>query len=154
MVIETDFPCFQRIKSAVRIEISASKGQPQAFHAAKGGLQMGFKVESIMMITCHDPGRSQDIALRLGDRQNIRGFRSFSVLVRDTLAAFLRQRMAAIEIQVRQIQVRLDRLNTPLPDPLKTAVGTPFLEMIVDRLPAYLFFSPSVRVDAIGNCVH
>ena len=153
-VIEADFPCLQRIKSAVSIEISPSNRQSQAFHTAKGGLEVFFEVESIMMVARDEPSRSRDIALRISDRQDIRGLGSFSRLIRDTLAAFLRQSMAAIEIQVRQIEVLADRLNTLLPDPLKTAIGTPFLEMIVDRLPANLFFSPSFREGAIGNCVH
>jgi hypothetical protein len=76
------------------------------------------------------------------------------VLVSDTVTAFLCQPMAAIEIQLRQIEVILDRLDTLLPDPLQTAIGAPFLKVIVDRVPAKLFFSGSFREGASGNCVH
>lgn len=35
----------------------------------------------------------------------------------------------------------MDRLDTMLPDPLQTAVSTPFLPVIVDGLPTDFFFS-------------
>ena len=76
------------------------------------------------------------------------------MLISDTLASLFRQCVTAIEIQMRQIEVLADRLDTLLPDPLKTDIRTPFLEVIVDRLPANLFFSGSARAGAIGNSVH
>lgn len=154
MMIETDFARLERIKSAIGVEKSSRKGQSQALHRAKGVLEMRLEVESVMMVACDDPARSDDVALSIRDRQNIRRFRPFSVLVSDTLAAFLRQRMAAVEIQLRQIEVILDRLDTLLPDPLQTAIGAPFLKVIIDRLPAKFFFSGSFREGASGNCVH
>ncbi len=153
-VIETNLACFQRIKSAIGVEIGSGNRQSQVLHRAKSVLEVRFEVESIMMVARDDPGRSHHIALSIGDGQNVRGFGSFSRLISDTLAALLRLCVTAIEIQLRQIEVSLDRLDTLLPDPLQTAIGTPFLEVIVDRLPANLFFSGSARAGAIGNCAH
>ena len=154
VMIETNFPCFQRIKGAVGIEERSGNRQTEALHATKSVLKVGLEVESIMMVACHDPSRGHHVALRIRDRQNIRGFGAFSVLIRDTLAAFLRQRMTPIEIQMRQIEVWADRLDALLPDPLQTAVSAPLLEVIVNRLPANLFFSGSVREGAIGSSGH
>ena len=154
VVIETNFPRLKRIKGAVGVEESARNRQSQLLHPAKGILQMRLEVEGVMMVACDDPGRSHHIALCVGDGQDIRRFRSFSVLVGDTFAAFLRQRVTAIKVQMRQIEVFADRLNTLLPDPLQAAIGTPFLKVVVDRLPAYLFFSASLAEGAIGNCIH
>lgn len=154
MVIETNLARFERIKGAVRVEVSAGNRQAQAFHPLESRLQVGFEVESIVTVPRDHAGRSQHIALRVGDRQDVGGFRAFSVLVSDTFAAFLRQGMAALQIQVRRIKVRLGGLNTLLPNPLQAAIGTPFLEVIVDRLPAQLFFSGSFRDGAIGSSLH
>lgn len=153
-VIETDFTGLKRIKSTVGIEKSSGNQESQSLHAAKGTLEVGFQVEGVMMVACDDPGRSDDVALRLGDRQNIRSFRAFSVLISDTFATFFRQRVTPIKVQLRQIQLLLNGLDTLLPDPLETAIGAPFLKVIVDRLPANLFFSDSLASGAIGNCVH
>ena len=153
-VIETDFPCFQRIKSTVSVEECSGNRQTEALHGMKGVLKVRLEVESIMMVARDDPRRSHHVAQSIRDRQNIRGFRSFAMLISDTLAPFLRQSMAAIEIQMRQIEVVMYRLDTLLPDPLQTAIRTPFLEVIVDCLPANLFFSESARAGAIGNSVH
>lgn len=154
LMVETDFAGVQRIEGTVGIEIRTSKGQTQAFHVLESRLQMGFEVEGVMMVPRHNPGRSDDVAMSLGDGQDIRGLGAFSVLVGNTFTPFLRDGMAAIQVQARHLEVRADRLNTLLPDPLETAIGTPFLEMIVDGLPANLFFSGSVRAGAIGNCAH
>lgn len=154
LMIETDFAGFERIKGAIGIEVRSGNRQSQALHPGKGILEMPLEVESVMMVARDDPGRSHDKALRVRNRQNVRGFGAFSVLVSDTFAPFFRQRVTPIEIQFRQIEVGLERLDALLPDPLKTAIATPFLEVMVDRLPANLFFSGSARAGAIGNCVH
>ena len=153
-VIETDFAGFERVKSAVGVEIRSGNRQAQALHSLESSLKVRFEVERIMMVARHDPGRSQHIPLSVCNRQDIRGFGSFAMLISNTLAPFLRQSMAAIQVQLGQIEVITDRLDTLLPDPLQTAIGAPFLKVIVDRLPANLFFSPSFREGAIGNCVH
>ena len=154
VVIETDSARFQCIKSAVGIEERSGNRESKSLHGAEGTREVRVEVEGIVMIARHDPGRSHHIALRVGDGQNIRGFGAFSVLVRHTFAAFFRQRVTSIQVQVRQIEVFSNGRNTLLPNPLKTAVSAPFLEVIVDRLPAYLFFSGSFRDGAIGNCAH
>ena len=153
-VIETDFAGFERIKGAAGVEVGSGNRQSQALHATKGSLKVGFEVESIMMVACDNSGRSHHVAERVSNGQDIRGFGAFSVLVGDTFSAFLRQRMATIEIQLRQIEFSMDGLNTLLPNSLQTTVSAPFLKVIVDSLPAYLFFSGSFREGAIGNCVH
>lgn len=154
MVIEANLAGFERIKGAVGIEVSSGNRQAQALHALEGRLQVRFEVEGIMMVARDHAGRSQHVALRIRDRQDVGGFRALSVLVSDTFAAFLRQRMTAIQIQVGQIKVRSNGLNTLFPNPLQAAIGAPFLEVIVDRLPAQLFFSGSFRDGAIGSSLH
>lgn len=100
VVIEADFARFQGIKGTVGVEVSSGNRQAQVLHMLEGGLQMRFEVESIVMIACDDPRRSHYLPLRVGDGKDIGGFGTFSVLVGDTFAAFLRQRMATIEVQV------------------------------------------------------
>ena len=117
-MIEANLPSFQRIKSAVRIEVSASNRQSQALHLLESSLQVRLEVEGIMMVARDHPGGSQDIALRVGDGQNIRGFGAFSVLVSDTFAAFLGYRVTPVEVQLGQIEVFSNHLHALLPDPL------------------------------------
>jgi len=101
LMVETHLARVQRVKGTIGIEESTGNGQSQALHLAEGALQMGLEVESIVMIACDNPGRSDDVALGIRDRENIGGFRSFSVLVGDTLAPFLGDRMTAIQVQLR-----------------------------------------------------
>ena len=154
LVIETNLARIHGIKGTVGVEIRSGDGQAQAFHVLEGRLQVRFEVEGVMMVARHDPGRSDHVALSVGDGQNIGSFGPLALLVGDTFAAFLGYRVRAIEVQLRQIEGVLNDLNALFPDPLQTAIGTPLLEVIVDCLPTQLFFSGSLRDAAIGNCVH
>lgn len=101
MMVETDFTRFQRIESTVGVEIRPGEGQPQAFHVLESRLQMGFEVEGVVMVARHDPSRSDDEAVGVGDGQDIGGLGAFSVLVGNTFTAFLRDGMATIQVQAR-----------------------------------------------------
>lgn len=101
---------------------------------------MRLEVESVIMVARDDPSAGQHIALSVGDGQDIRGFSLLASLISHRLAAFLGDGMAAIQVQPRQVRIRLDRLNTVLPDLFQTPVGAPLLEVVVDRLPTDLFF--------------
>lgn len=154
MVIETDFASIKRIKGAVGVEKGTVNGQSQAFDGFESLLKVGFEVKGVMMVAGHDPRRSNHIALSVGNRQNIRGLGSFPALIRHAFAPFFRQRVTTVEIQLRQIELGSDGLDAVLPNPFQTAIRAPFAEVIIDRLPANLFFSGSSRVPAMGNCLH
>jgi hypothetical protein len=62
--------------------------------------------------------------------------------------------MAAIQVQLRQIRDGADGLDAGLPDSLQTPIGTPFLEVVVDRLLTDLFFSGWLASGASGSCAH
>lgn len=115
---------------------------------------MRFEVERIVMMTSDDPRRSQDIALRIGDRQNIAGFGSLTRLVTHALPAFLGDGMAAVQVQPRQIQFVLDGHDAVLPQSLEAPIPAPFLKMVVHGLPTDFLFFGSTGSAAMGNCAH
>lgn len=153
-MVEADFAGLAGIKGAVGIEERARNRQPAPFHGFEGGLQVGFEVKSIMMVASDDPSRGDDKAVGIGDRQNVGGLSPLAPLVGDTLAAFLRQRVAAVQVKLRQVEIGADGLDALPPDPFETAIAAPFAKVVVDRLPTDLFFSSSWRAAAIGNCAH
>lgn len=153
-VIEADFAPIARIESTVGVEKGTDKGQSQLFHLLEGGLKMDCQTKSIVMVARHYTRRGQYIPLAIGDGQDIAGWGALARLVGHAFTAFLGNRVAAIQVQLGQIQVRADRLNRVLPDALQTAVCTPFLPMVVDGLPTDLFFSGSDGWGATGSCAH
>ena len=153
-MIKTDFAGGTGIERAVRVEIGPSNRQAQALEVLEGRLQMRFQTKSVVVIACHDAGRSEDIPVAIGDGQHITGLGALARLVSDTFTAFFGYGVAAIEVQVRQIQILLDRVDALMPDALQTAIPAPLLKVVIDRLPTEFFFSGSSAAGAIGNCDH
>jgi hypothetical protein len=58
--------------------------------------------------------------------------------------------MTAIEVEVRQVQVVFDHLNTVLPDPLQAPISAPLAKVVVHRLPTDFLFVGSARSWSIG----
>lgn len=140
-VIEADFARLAGVEGAVGIENRSDHRQTPPFHGLEGRLEVDFQTKSIVSIAGHDARRGHHIPLTVGNGQNIAGFRPLAPLVSHALATFLGDSMAAIEVQLGQIEVRTDQLYTMLPNPLPTAIGAPCLPVMVDRLPTDLFFS-------------
>lgn len=115
---------------------------------------MGFEVEGIVMIASNDSGGRQDIALSIGDGQNVAGLGFFASLVRHRLAAFLGNRMTAIEVQLLQVKVNLNDFEAMLPDQLPTSISAPLAKVVVDRLPTDLPFFGSSGSASIRICAH
>lgn len=153
-VIEADFAPSAGIESTVGVEKSGNYRQSQSFQGLKGCLEMGFQTKGIMMVARHNARASHHITLTIGDGQNIAGFGALAPLIGHTLTAFLSDSMATIQVQLGQVEVITDRLDTVLPNLLQTAVGAPFLPVVVDRLPTDFFFSGSPGSAAMGSCAH
>ena len=153
-LIEAHFTGIPGIEGAVGIEPRPSKGQPQPVEGLESGLKRPLQTKGIMVIARHHARRGHHKAIGIGDRQEVAGFGAFARLVGHTFAAFLSKGVAAIQVQLRQIEFLSDRLDAVLPHPFEAAVGTPFLEVVVDRLPTNLFFSGWLASSATGSCVH
>ncbi len=154
LVAEADAASVAGIKGRIGVEVGPSKAQTQSLHRFEGGLQMGLEVEGVVMVARDDACGGQDIALAIGDRQNIGGLGLLASLISHRLTAFLGNRVTAIQIQLRQVKLVVDDLNTVFPNALQAPVGTPLLEVIVDRLPTDLFFAGSSGSGAMGSCAH
>ena len=115
---------------------------------------MGFEVEGIVMIASDDPGGGQDIALPIGDGQNVGGLGFLASLIGHRLAAFLGNRMTAIEVQLLQVKVNCNDFQAMLPNDLKTSISAPLAKVIVDRLPTDLPFFGSSGSVSIGTRAH
>jgi len=142
------------IKGAVSIEKRTRKLQPGPFHTLESGCQLRFEFEGILMIASDDGGGGNHKAMTLGDGQDIAGLRPLAVLIRHLLTAFFGQTMAAIQVEVRQVKLVLNRHDTLLPDPLETAIATPFAEVIPHRTPANFLFWGVSAAGAMGSCAH
>ena len=153
-VIETDLPCRAGVESAIGVEERTGNRQSQALDAFERGLQVSFQIERIVVIPRHDARRCHDVSVPITDGQDIARFGTLASLVGHALAAFLGNRMRAIQVQRAQVKVALDRLNARLPDLFQAPVGAPFAIVIVHRLPADFFFVASFGSAAVGNCAH
>lgn len=153
-IIETDLASIARVEGAVGVEERALDVQAQAFHAFERGLEMALEVESVVMIASHHARRSEKVPVGIHNRQNVTRLGAFATLIRHAFAAFLGHRMAAIQVQLAQVQVVLHGLNTCLPDFFQAPVSTPLAEVIVHRLPADFFFVASCGSGAVGNSFH
>src|SRR5262249_5986104 len=100
LMIETDFASFPGIKGAIGVEIGSGKGQSQTFHPAESDLEVGFEVEGIMMVACHNGCRSNHIAFGIHNGQDVAGFRSLAGLIGDTFTAFLGNGMTTIQVHL------------------------------------------------------
>ncbi len=126
-------------------------GVPEPFHRLESRLQVAFEVKSIMMITGDDASRSDDIALSVSNRQDVRCFRSFTRLVGHTLTTFLGNGVAAIQIEFRKIQLVLNGHNTGLPHLFQAAIPAPLAKMIVNGIMVDFFFSGLFGSGSIGS---
>ncbi len=99
-MIEADFAPVAGVEGTISVENRPSNDQTLTFHRLEGGLKLSFQTKCVVMIVGDDRGRSDHIALGLGDRQDVTGFRPLARLVSHTFAAFLGNRMAAIEVQL------------------------------------------------------
>jgi len=153
-MIEADFAGGTSIERTVGVEERAHNRQAQTLEVLEGRLQMGFQTKSVVVVARHDAGRGDNKALGIGDGQDIAGLGALARLVSHTITAFLGNGVAAIEVQLRQIQVMLDALDALLPHPFQTAIPAPLLKVIIHRLPTEFFFSGSSASGVIGNCAH
>src|SRR5687768_8150822 len=106
------------------------------------------------MMTSHNAGRSQDIALGIGDGQNVAGFGTFSRLVTHALPTLLGDSVTAIQVQPRQVQVGLNARNAVLPHPREAPISTPLPKVVIHRLPTDFFFVGSLGSAATGSSAH
>lgn len=141
------------VKGHIRIEISPVYAQAQLLHPMERGLQMGGEIEGIVVLTSQDTGQRDDIAVPIHDGQDVTGFAFLAPLIGDGLTAFLGQTMRAIQVEFRQIQIRLDGEQAVLPDPFETTIATPARIVPVDGGITDFFFS-ACGDWAIGNSAH
>jgi hypothetical protein len=153
-MIETDLAGGAGIKSGVGIEVGSGYHQAKPFHGFESGLQMGLQIKSIVPIARDNPGAGDHITLGIRHGQDVAGLGALAPLVNHTFAAFFGDGMATIQVQMRQIQVILDGLDALLPNALQAAIRAPLLKVVVDRLPANLFFSESFGSGTIGKAAH
>ena len=143
-----------RIKGTISIEDSARYLQAQPLHVFECGCQMPFEFKGIVMVASDNTGGGDNVAVALGDGQDVAGLGPLARLVGDLLTAFLSRGMTAIQVELRQVELGLQGDNTLLPDPVETAIGTPFAEVIAHRAPANFLFWGWSAAGAIGSCAH
>lgn len=153
-VIETQLAGLAGIKGAVGVEECARNGQSQALDAFERRLELGLKVEGVVVIAGNHARRRENVPVRIHEGQNITGLGAFATLIRHALAAFLGNGMTTIQVQLTQVKLALHRMNARLPDFFQAPVGTPFAEVIVHRLPTDFFFVASCGSAAVGNSFH
>jgi len=153
-MIEAHFPRIAGIEGAVGIEQRPGNAQLQPFQLFEGRLKIALQTKGVMVIARHQIRRGDHKAIAIGDGQDIARLGAFAWLVGHTLTAFLGNGMAAIQVQLRQIERGADRLEAGLPNLSETPVSTPFLEVVIDGLPTDLFFSGSLPSAATGRCLH
>lgn len=115
---------------------------------------MQLEIEGVIMAAHSDAGGCQDVTVGLSDWQDIRGFGFLAPLISHRLIVFLGNRVTAIQIQLRQVNIVVDNLNTGLPNLLQAPVSTPLLEVVAERLPTDLFLVGSSGLGSIGNRAH
>lgn len=99
-----------------------------------------------MMITRHNPRRSNDVTLGIGDGQDVTGLGTFATLIRHAITPLFRYGVAPIQVHIRHIKVILNGLKAHPPHLFKTTIPTPLLKVVVDRLPADFFFVWMLRI--------
>jgi|GEM_PF-4834380 len=67
-IIETDLASLTGIEGAVSVKERTLNVQAQAFHAFECGLEMGFEVESVVVIACHHARRSGQVPVGIHNR--------------------------------------------------------------------------------------
>ena len=92
---------------------------------------MVLELEGIVVIARDEWRGSNDVALSIGDGQDVGGLGPFASLIGHRFATFLGNGVTAIEIELRQIQVVLDRHNTRFPRPFQAAISAPLAKMVV-----------------------
>src|SRR5260221_14181136 len=97
------------------------------------------------MLARHNACRSDNIAMRIGDRQDVAGLGAFTSLISHTLAALLGDGMRAIQVHLLQVQLWCNAHNAVLPHALQTAVSAPSAPMVIDGLPAWFAFPLTFR---------
>ena len=153
-VIEANLARFMGIESSVSVKKRPGDGQSQALHAFECGLEMGFEVEGVMVISRDNARRSDDVAVGIHDGQDVAGLGTLAALIGHTLTALLGQGMTAVQVQLAQVKVALHGLNARLPHLFQTTIGAPFAKVVVHGLPTDFFFVGSCGSGAIGNCFH
>ncbi len=115
---------------------------------------MRLEIEGIVMIACNGLGGSHDVAIHVGDGQEVGGFGPFASLVGHRLAAFLGNGMAAIKIEFRKIQIVLDGQNACFPCLLEASIPAPLAKVIVNGVMTDFFFSGSPGSGSMGRRAH
>ena len=154
LVVEAHLARRTGVERAVRVEERTGKRQTQALHALESRLEMRLEVERIMAVSGHNAARSDDIALGVGDGQDIAGLGALAPLVGHALAALLGDGMTAIQIQLAQVEVITHALDARLPHLRQAAITAPLAKVVVDRLPTDLLFFASSGSGAMGNRSH
>ena len=102
------------------------------------------------MVACDDASTSQNIAMPIGNGQDVGRFAFLASLIGHRLATFLGKGMTAIQIELFEVQISLNHRNTVLPDPFQASVPAPLAGVVVDRLPTDFLFVGSVGSRSIG----
>jgi hypothetical protein len=95
LMIETDFARFFGIERTVRIEESTGNDQPQALDGFERLLEVRLEIERSVRVASHAAGRRDNIAVSVGDGQNVTRFGPFSRLVGHAFSALLGDGMGA-----------------------------------------------------------
>ena len=115
---------------------------------------MELQIESIIMITSNGLRASDNVAVDVGNRQDVGRFSSFASLISHRFASFLSDGVTAIQIQFRKIQVILNGQNTRFPHFFKATIAAPLAKMVVNSVIADFFFSESSPSESIGRRCH
>lgn len=114
---------------------------------------MWLEMVSVIMIACENARTSNHVAFGIHERQNVTSLAFLPPLVGDRLAAFFRQGMGPIKVDVRQIQICLHGQNALMPHGLETAVVAPLGKVMKHRAITDFFFSEPGCV-ASGSSSH
>lgn len=110
--------------------------------------------EGVMLIARHNASRGDDVAVAVGEGQDIRSLGTLARLVGHVFAALLGDGVAAIQIHVGHVQVVFDHQDAVLPQPFQAAVAAPLAEVVIHRLPTDLFFVGSSGWGSMGRRCH
>jgi hypothetical protein len=153
-VIKTDLARITGIEGTVGVEKRTRDIQAQTLQAFEGRLEVRLEVEGVIMIARHHARRSKNVPVGIHDGQNVARLGPFAPLIRHALAAFLGNRMTAIQVQLTQVKVVLHRLNARLPDFFQAPVDAPFAKVVVHCLPTDFFLVASCGSGSVGNLFH
>ena len=101
---------------------------------------MRLAVVSVVVITSRETSGSHDEAIGVCNWQDIGGFGLLAPWIGDGCAAFLGTCVRTIQVELGQVQPRLDGGHASLPNLFQAAILAPLAEVGVHRLPTDFFF--------------